>query len=264
MPFFQYNGLTLHYVDVDNRKDRAKGIPLLFVHGAGSSHICWALQLKEFSKTHRTIALDLSGHGESEGNDGEASIIDGYSHEVYALVRHLDLQEFIMIGHSMGGGVAMAYLLNGYEVNPKALVLVDTSPDLDLSKLATGLVKEAMEDTLFLLKSRFFEDYTDTYKIKKYENDIRIANPNIMARDLRACDKFDITDRLSLIDIPVFVLVGECDDVIPPSLVQTFVRKLPRSDLAIVRNADHTPMIEQPKEFNRLMRKFIVWVENNH
>jgi len=264
MPFFHYNGLKLYYVDVGSRSDGTDGIPLLFIHGAGSSHICWALQLREFSKTNRTIAIDLSGHGESEGTDDEASIKEGYSHEIDALVHHLGLVDFIMIGHSMGGGIAMSYLLNGYEINPTAMVLVDTSPVLELSKLATGLVKETITDQLFLLKSRLFEDYNDTYKIKRYEDTVRLAHPKIMARDLRACDAFDITDRIPELDLPIFVLVGEHDDIITPAMVKEYQSLLPRSDLAIVRDADHSPMIEQPDEFNRLLRDFILWVENNH
>ena len=263
MPFFEYNGLKLHYVDVDSSPDTTEGIPLLFIHGAGSSHICWSLQLREFSKTNRTIALDLSGHGNSEGIHEEASIDEGYPHEVNALVNHLNLTDFIMIGHSMGGGVAMAYLLNEYELNPIAMVLVDTSPDLELSKLVVGLVKETVTDQIFLLKSRFFEEFTDTYKIKRYEEEVQVTNPEIMARDLRACDKFDITDRLLELDLPIFVLVGEHDNIIPPAMVQEYQSKLPRSDVAVVRNADHSPMVEQPAEFNRLLQKFVLWVEKN-
>ncbi|TFG29690.1 alpha/beta hydrolase [Candidatus Thorarchaeota archaeon] len=264
MPFFQYNGVKLHYVDVDNRNCKKKGITLLFIHGAGSSHISWALQLREFSKSHRTIAIDLSGHGQSEDTEGEVSIDEGYTYEVDTLVKHLNLDEFILIGHSMGGGVAMSYVLHDKTTTPIALVLVDTSPDLELSKLATGLVKEAVENKIFLLKSKIFEEYTDTYKIKKYEDELRNATPIVMQRDLVACDKFDISGRISEIDIPTFIIVGENDDIIPPTVVSDFKNRLPRADLAIVRNADHAPMIEQPAEFNRLLQKFIIWVENNH
>ncbi len=263
MPFFEHANSKIHYVDVDNRESKSVGVPLLFVHGAGSSHISWALQLKEFSKTNRCIAIDLSGHGKSEVIDGDASIDPGYTLEVAALVKHLTLENFILVGHSMGGGVAMSYVLNGEAVQPKALVLVDTSPDLDLSKLAPGLVKEAIEDRIFLLKSQVFEDYTDTYKLKKYEDEMRSMNPNVLQRDLQACHKFNITDKVANITIPTFVLVGENDDVISPVTVKKFQNHIPRSDFAVVRGADHAPMIEKPEEFNRLLRKFLTWVQDN-
>ena len=263
MPFLQYKGLKLHYIDVNNHSDTSNGIPLLFIHGAGSAHICWALQLKEFSKNHRVIAPDLSGHGESERADGEASIDEGYAHEIDALVRHLDLDDFIMIGHSMGGGVAMSYMLHGYDVNPKALVLVDTSPDLELSKLALGLVRETLDDRIFMLKCGHYEEYTDTCKIKKYEDEVRVHHPEIMQRDLAACDKFDIRERVSEIDIPTFVIVGEHDDIIPPQVALELREKLPHAGIAVIQDAYHSPMIEQPDEFNRLLQKFILWIEKN-
>jgi 3-oxoadipate enol-lactonase len=264
MPFFQYNDVKLHYVDVDYRNDKTQGISLLFVHGAGSSHIAWALQLKEFSKSHRTIAIDLSGHGKSESITGEASIDEGYTHEINALIKHLNLDEFILVAHSMGGGIAMSYVLHKETTNPKAMVLVDTSPDLELSKLATGLVKEAVDDRIYFLRNKRFEDCDNTYKLKRYEDELRNAHPGIMQRDLLACNKFDITDRVHEINIPTFVIVGEHDDIIPPQVAYDFEKRIPHSDIAVVRNANHSPMIEQPDEFNRLLRKFVTWAENNN
>ncbi len=261
MPFFEHNKVKIHYVDVDMRTDKSKGLPLLFVHGAGSSHITWALQLKEFSKTNRCIALDLSGHGCSEDTTDDVSIDPGFVLEVDSLVKRLDLENFILVGHSMGGGVAMSYVLNSETVQPKALVLVDTSPDLDLTKLALGLVKEAVEDRLFLLRSQVFEDFTDTYKLKKYEDELRSRNLKGLQRDLLACHKFNIRDKLVNIKVPTFVIVGEDDDIILPSVVKEYETLLPRSDFAVVRGADHAPMFEQPVEFNRLLRKFLTWVE---
>ncbi len=139
MLFFEHNGTKIHYVDVDKREDKTGGTPLVFVHGAGSSHLIWALQLREFSTEYRTIALDLSGHGKSENVEGDLSIEMNYAEEVAALIRHLKLERFIMVGHSMGGGVAMSYVLKENVLKPKGLVLVDTSSDLDLSKLRAGM-----------------------------------------------------------------------------------------------------------------------------
>jgi pimeloyl-ACP methyl ester carboxylesterase len=263
MPFFEHNGTKIHFVDVDKREDKTDGTPLVFVHGAGSSHLIWSLQLREFSKDYRTIALDLSGHGKSEDIEGTPSIEMNYAEEVAALVRHLNLDCFILVGHSMGGGVAMSYTLKENVLRPKALVLVDTSSDLDLSKFRAGLMKETIEDRIYFFKSRIFENYTDSYQIKKLDDEIRLANPLVMTRDLAACSEFNITDRLGEIAIPTFVLVGEDDDIITPAIAADFEKKFPRADIAVVKDADHIPMVEEPEEFNRLFRKFIEWVIEN-
>jgi pimeloyl-ACP methyl ester carboxylesterase len=263
MPFFEHKGTKIHYVDVDHRDDKTPGVPLVFVHGAGSSHLIWALQLKEFSKDYRTIALDLSGHGKSEDIMGEPSIDMNYAEELRGLINHLNLDSFILVGHSMGGCVAMSYVLKKEIHKPKALVFVDSSPDLELSKLRTGLVKETIEDRVYFFKSRVFENYTETYQLKKLDDDMRLANPRVLARDLLACSKFKISNRIEEITLPAFVLVGSNDDIITPAMAADFKKKLPRADIAVVKDADHIPMVEQPTEFNRLFRKFVDWVKKN-
>ena len=263
MPFFEHDGTKIHYVDVDKREDKTTGIPLVFVHGAGSSHLIWALQLREFSKEHRAIALDLSGHGKSEDMPGAPSIELNYAKELASLIRHLNLERFILVGHSMGGGVVMSYFLKNHVQKPLALVLVSTSCDLDLSKFRVGLVKETIEDRIYFFKGRIFENYTAAYQLKKLDDDMRLANPMVMTRDLNACREFDISERCGEIDVPVFVLVGSNDDIITPVIAANFQKRLPRSDIAVVKGADHIPMVEQEEEFNRLFRKFITWVVEN-
>jgi 3-oxoadipate enol-lactonase len=264
MPHLQYGEAELHYIDVDPAVAHDESLPLVFVHGAGSSHLCWALQLREFSTTNRVIALDLSGHGLSDDLPGEASIENGYTLEIQALVQHLGLTDFILIGHSMGGGVAMSYCLGGLGFLPRALVLVDTAPVLELSRLAAGLVKEAIQERIYLFKGQFYGDYTDTYQLKELEDRMLRANPGVLQRDLAACNKFNITERLKEIQIPAFVLVGEYDDIITPATAKALRRDLPQADIAVVRGARHASMIDQPDEFNRLLRDFITWVEQGN
>lgn len=261
MPFFEYDKSRIHYVDIDKRENKSVGLPLLFIHGAGSYHFSWALQLEVFSKTNRCIAIDLSGHGKSDGN-GEASIEHGYAYEVAALVDYLDLQDFIVVGHSMGGGVAMSYILNSEFRSPKALVLVDSSPDLNLAKVVPGLIIEVVEE-IRRADHPAFDQYAEKLNMKQYERSMRYLDPTAMQRDLQACNKFDVSDRMKEISIPIFALVGEDDNIITPAIVKNYVQNIHHADLAVVRGANHVPMIEQPEEFNRLFLKFITWVQNN-
>ncbi|MGY5871271.1 MAG: alpha/beta hydrolase [Candidatus Thorarchaeota archaeon] len=260
MPFFEHDKTKIHYVDVDRREDKSLGLPLLFIHGAGTSHFSWALQLVEFSKTNRCIAIDLSGHGKSDLTKRDASIDQGYAREVAALTEHLDLHDFILVGHSMGGGVAMSYVLNPEFRGPKALVLVDSSPDMNLPKVLPGLLIEAIEETR-RLNPDAFDEYAEKLQMKQYEQAMKHVDAIAMQRDLRACNKFDVSDSVSSIKIPTFALVGSDDDVITPAIVKEYTEKIPRADFAVIRGADHVPMIEQPEEFNRLFRKFITWIQ---
>jgi pimeloyl-ACP methyl ester carboxylesterase len=257
MPFFEHEGLKLHYVDVDKRSDNPSSIQLLLIHGAGSSYLAWSFQLRDLSEEYRLIAINLSGHGMSEDMKGDISLEEHYAEQVSTLVKHLGLNDFVLVGHSMGGGVAMSYVLKKDTVKPQALVLVDTSAELDIKKLGVGLAKDAIENGIRLLKNEYFEEIMD---VKKAEARLLSANPGVMLRDIAVCNGFDITDQLGSIDVPTFVIVGENDDVITPAMAKELVTALPRADIAVVKDADHSPMVEQPTEFNRLLRKFLNWV----
>lgn len=263
MPFLDYHGSQLHYMDVDRRKDRRKGLTLVFVHGAGSSHIVWTLQKHEFCWTNRVVTPDLSGHGGSDNIEGEASVEDGYTNEIAALIDYLKLKRFILIGHSMGGGVVMSYVLRTELRQPRAISLVSTSADLELAKLIPGMAIESVETELLILKSRLIGDLSEGHAIKRMEEEIRRQSPQLLLRDLRACDKFDISGKLGMIKLPCLVIHGQDDHVVAPSLAQMLADELPRADIAFIRGADHLPMLEKPEEFNRLLAKYVHWVETS-
>jgi pimeloyl-ACP methyl ester carboxylesterase len=266
MPFFEFRDRKLHYVDLDRREKRDDGLAIVFVHGAGSSHVIWTLQLIDFRNEHRVIALDLSGHGKSEKSKYEPSIEKGYAKELAALIEQLDLDDFVLVGHSMGGGVVMAYLLNDSARKPHGAVLVDTSPDLDLSKITIGLVIESLEEHKMPYDISNLDDDFKTMsvvKLKTIQKTINQLHATTILKDLTACDDFDITNRLGEINVPSFILVGQDDDIIPPHVAKKMEEALPRADIAVVKNADHTPMIEAPETFNNLLRKFLTWVSDN-
>ncbi|MFW9843725.1 MAG: alpha/beta fold hydrolase [Candidatus Thorarchaeota archaeon] len=262
MPFFEYNQTKIHYVDIDKREDKSVGLPLVFIHGGGSHHFAWAFQLVAFSKTNRCVAVDLSGHGKSEVAKGEVSIGQGYACEIAALVNHLNLQDFILVGHSLGGGVAMSYTLNPEFRSPKALVLVGSSPDLKLPKVLPGLIIEAVEE-IRRREHPAFEEYAEKINLQQHRKTMVYVDTIAMQRDLRACNKFDLSDEIQDITIPTFAIVGEDDDIITPTTVNNYVKDMPYADIAVVRDSHHVPMVDQPEEFNRLFRKFITWVQDN-
>lgn len=261
MPFFEHQGTRIHYLDLDERSDKNGGLSVVFIHGAGSSHETWTMQINEFKGTHRVLAPDLSGHGQSGPGPDNISIEEGFTMEVAALVNHLELGDFVLVGHSMGGGVVMAYALNGDLCKPAAITLVDTSPSLELSKLARGLAKETIETQFYLLKGRKNASSQEAYDIVRREEDTKRRNPRVLTRDLAAADKFDVTDRIGGISVPTFVLVGEHDDIISPNAAKQFEAALPRADIAVIKDAHHAAMLYNPKMFNQLLQKYLDWVE---
>ena len=79
---------------------------LVFVHGYSCSSEYWWPQLEYFSKDHTVIAVDIAGHGKSGLNRQEYSM-DAFGNDVTSVIEHLDLEEVVLIGHSMGGPVVV-------------------------------------------------------------------------------------------------------------------------------------------------------------
>ncbi len=263
MPHFEFRGAKMYYIDLDEREDSTKGMNIVFVHGAGSSRVVWALQLLELRKCHRVIALDLYGHGESDDMDSSHEILCGFPEEVATLIEHLDLQDFVLVGHSMGGAVVMSYYLTEGSRRPRAMVLADTSSVLDLRKIILGIVKETFEDHSPRQDYHEFVDDLERYNLPNYEDIANKVSPRILLRDLETCDNFDISERVSELTVPILVMVGEGDDIIKPKTAQAFAESLPDAEFVIVKDGDHTPMVEVWGTFNKLLIEFLSRLEKN-
>ncbi len=115
------NGASLHFSDVGS------GSPVfLFIHGWGCDHACWSAQVADLSNEYRCIAVDLRGRGASQAIPpfGVGQALE----DVAALIRALELPPVILVGHSLGGIIALA--LNGrYPDLVFGIVTIDSRRD---------------------------------------------------------------------------------------------------------------------------------------
>ncbi len=113
------DGVTLRYIDTG-----AGEPPLLFIHGWTCNRTNWRDQVPHFAKKHRVVALDLRGHGESDKPDQDYAI-EGFVGDVAWLIRKLGLERPVVIGHSMGGVIAMN-LARKHPDLTRAIIMVDS------------------------------------------------------------------------------------------------------------------------------------------
>src|SRR4051812_24096050 len=116
MPFITIRGTKLHYIEA------GAGKPIICFHSTPASAEFYRPQLEEFAKDYRVIAVDLRGHGESEKPPG-AYRISEFLEDYVELFDKLELQDFVLVGCSVGGIVSQLYALEHGD-NLRGLVLI--------------------------------------------------------------------------------------------------------------------------------------------
>jgi pimeloyl-ACP methyl ester carboxylesterase len=231
------------------------GAPLLFLHGAGDSHLLWNGQLAAFAGTHCTYALDLPGHGRSTGQARDT--ISAYAAIVHKFLDALGIDKTIVAGSSMGGAVAQTLALESPEL-VSGLVLVGTGARLRVASAFIDGVKTDFQSTARALVEHYYAPGApETLRNKSLAQLVK-SGAAVLAQDFAACDRFDIRDRLPEILMPTLVVCGAEDKMTPPKYSEYLARHIPHSQLVLVPGAGHMVMLEQPQAFNHALS---AWLE---
>jgi pimeloyl-ACP methyl ester carboxylesterase len=238
---------------------RGAGEPtLVFIHGWCCTRAFWKNEVDVFAKDHQVVTLDLPGHGAS-GSDRSRWSIHGLGADVQAVVEARGLSKVVLIGHSLGGPVALeaAGLLPGRVV---AVIAIDTLQDVDFV-----YPPEAVE----AMAARFEHDFTGTMTQAVRAQFPETADPTlvewVLSNSLAANHEaalaimrdyvnFDMKAALSAAKVPV-----RCLNVAPGEEggLRTNVegnRKFGDFDAVMLQDVGHFPMLEQPEKFNELLR----------
>lgn len=116
------------FVDDGGPGNSASGLPVVFIHSASGAGTHWADQLKHLRQTRRAIAIDLRGHGRSTMPTNGDFAIASMADDIGAVADQLGLDRFVLVGHSMGGFVAIAYA-GAHPDRVAGLFLLDPASD---------------------------------------------------------------------------------------------------------------------------------------
>ncbi len=256
------NGLMVSY----NDEGPAEAPVVLFIHGFPLNKSMWNTQFEALKPTHRVIAYDVRGHGNSEAGTEDFSI-ELFVEDLLGLMDTLQLDQVILCGLSMGGYIA----LNAIEKYPErfsGLVLSDTQCLADtpeaIEKRMTAIesirekgaelyVEQSIQN---LFAAASFD--TKQMEIDSVKEMMSKTTAQSMCNTLHALSvRKETCSKLSELMVPILILVGKEDKITPPKVARLMLDKTQNSALIIVEHAGHLANIENPLEFNKQLMQFI-------
>jgi pimeloyl-ACP methyl ester carboxylesterase len=264
-------GMRLHYLDWGNAGRR----PIVFLHGAALNAHTWDVVCLALRQQYHCFALDQRGHGESAwAEDGDYSG-DAHRGDIEALVDHLGIDQFVLVGHSMGGFNAFNYAFH-HSHRLAALALVDAGPTM-LTRGARRIfdfVKETAEmDSLehVIQKAIEFNPRRDPRLLRHSLLHNFRQNPNgkwTRKTDLqmfrgnknREQDRDRLLERFrqaALISCPTLVVQGSLSEVFTSEDAQKLAEEFPNGHYGQVGDAGHTVQGDNPRVFAEVLSQFL-------
>jgi pimeloyl-ACP methyl ester carboxylesterase len=246
------DGVTLRYTD------EGSGEPaLVFVHGWTCDHANWRNQVPYFAERHRVVALDQRGHGESDKPDQDYRIA-GFVDDLAWLIGKLSLDRPVIIGHSMGGGIALGLARKHPEL-VRAIVMID-SPVVPLpatlKPMVDGMIAGLRSDAYLgvaegFARMQFFNDATPPRLVDELIPSMMKAPQRLMHTAL--ADLLATAETASgPIPVPALLIRAETAFAEEDAFRECF----PGLEVSTLGCA-HFVQMEKPEETNALIRGFL-------
>lgn len=279
------DGLDIHLLEWSQ-----EGTPLLFLHGFSNEAHVWDEAAAAVAPYYRTLAMDLRGHGDS-GRDPEGRYdYDFHVADVEAVLAALGIERFVLVGHSLGGRIAMRFA-GRHPSRLAGLVIVDSAPELD----ARGTVRITVDlqrggasggdGISFASEAEYRAVLARAYPAVRQSVLERMARHMLRRRDdgrfepkldpqwfrlRREADETamrereerlgrEMWDALANVPCPTLVVRGAASDVMSPEVADRMVDEvLQHGRLAIVPRAGHSVMLDNPEGFRDALTSFVL------
>jgi pimeloyl-ACP methyl ester carboxylesterase len=229
--------------------------PVVLIHGAGGGYLYWPAEVRRMAG-FRIYAVDLPGHGKSEGRGHQS--IPAYVRSLIDWMIAVELNRAVFIGHSMGSAIALTLAVQNPEqvlglglvgagarmrVNPE---IISHSSSLTTfhkavnSLVTSGFSREADQRAMELAEKRMLE-----------------TRHSVLHGDLLACDTFDLIEEIVRIQKPTLVLSGSEDSLIPIRYSQFLAGGIGGAKIEVIPGAGHMVMLEKPKETAAILSNFL-------
>lgn len=234
--------------------DEGEGEVLIMLHGLMGALSNWEDTIEAFRGKYRIIIPMLPIYDMPIISTGVKSLAKWFE----KFVKHLKLQHFVLIGNSLGGHVALMYVVE-HQAKVKALVLAGSSGLYENSfggsfprRESYDYIKEKVEFTFYDPKIATKELVDEVFAT--VNNKERVIKTIAMAK---SAIRHNMAKELPGIHIPVGLIWGKNDRVTPPDVAEEFHTMLPNATLTWIDACGHAPMMEQPVQFNEHLARFL-------
>lgn len=278
--FFDRDGVRVAYaISEPTSRPYPRDHAMVFIHGALCDHSDWSSQWRHFASSHRILALDLVGHGQTAGAVGRMGI-KSYAKDIQGLCRELGLSKIVLVAHSMGCRVALQcaldmpdaiaslVLLDGAYLSPRPTTGLPTEARQSLAQAAHQQVlsiysSAQVPDTLrAAFGQMFFDERFSGLKEKVIAR--ALTAPETLARELMpdfaAWDVMNMENALRDITVPILAICSTAfnssrrrimlskDDSSP--WLQALQSHAKSAEIVRYSDAGHFVMVEQPERVN--------------
>jgi pimeloyl-ACP methyl ester carboxylesterase len=233
------------------------GVPVILLHMAGGSSSVWGPVASQVGRSRRVVAPDFPGHGQSAAwasppehagrPAGVSTRVWSLAHWTVALLDALEIPRAVLVGHSMGGCVALctARLAPG---RVAGLGLVCSSARLHLPPGFRDVLQHHYATFVQSFTQAALPSHHDTATAHRARPIFPQAEQDVVVADFLGVDGFDVVDGLPSIRVPAAVVAGEMDAVTPPLHAHQLAQGLPDATLTLVPGAAHLLPREAPAQ----------------
>lgn len=235
-------------------------MPLLFVHGVGSTAAIWNHQLEVFGNDRLCAAIELRGNG-TQKPDPDPTLITrgGYADDVLTIADALRAERFIIVGCSLGGVVAFELWGRARHRIAAMVVLGSFARYPDGEQYAAQIAEQAREAGNMRVFGELRAARLGLPPARRHETIEQFACKSVecFIAATRATWTGDYRDVLPKIEVPVLVAYGERDSIAPLALAQEISSGIHGAELAMIPSAGHVANADNPLDFNRLLGAFL-------
>ena len=245
--------------------DDGKGKAVVFLHGFLASKEMWKPFATELSKTQRVITIDLLGHGNTDCLS-YVHTMEEMAEAVEAVLHHLKLKKYFLVGHSLGGYVSLALAENNPD-NLKGLVMFHSSAKADSKQKKTDrgrAIKIIKKNTKVFINEAVPNLFNTQYKpykrgitqIKKLA--LKTSKQGIIAALEGMKDRIDREIILKFAPYPVLYIIGEKDNVLPYEDLIAQAKLPENSSFLLLKKVGHMGFIESKQETYKAIKGFVL------